>query len=82
MLSMALLVLSLSVQVSAADQIVDKVHYATESEKVVLRNWTPPANLEYASDNTVTPVYVASVATALNVVHPVRIGREVGCING
>jgi len=75
MLSMALLVLSLSVQVSAADQIVDKVHYATESEKVILRNWVPPANREYAPTNTIKLEFLVSDATALRSELPVRIGR-------
>lgn len=75
MLSIALLVLSLSVQVSAADQIVDKVHYATESETVILRNWVPPANREYAPTNTVKLEFLTSEAIALESAMPVRIGR-------
>lgn len=82
MLSMLALVVSLAVHVPTTDHTAKTVHYAYETPKVILRNWTPPVNRAYASDNTVTPAYVASVATTINGVHPVRIGREVGCING
>lgn len=78
MLGLALLM----TDVPTTDHRVDVPHYGTQTESVILRNWTPPEVREFASDNTVTPAYVASVATILLMKQPARIGRVERCIYG
>ena len=50
MLALALS-LALHLCIPTEEQQVERVHYATQTESVILRNWTPPDYQEYVSDN-------------------------------
>lgn len=75
MLAALVFALSIAVQMPIPDQKVESVQYAYDSPKVILRNWVPPANLEYAPTNTTKLEFLVSDAIALESELPVRIGR-------
>lgn len=74
MLALALS-LALHLCIPTEDQQVERVHYATQTESVILRNWTPPDYQEYVSDNITSLDYEVDAATTPVSVHPARIGR-------
>lgn len=64
------------------DRYVEPVAYATDTQKVILRNWVIPDYGDCQQNNAATPEHVASVELLPAVRQPVRIGRAERCSIG